>query len=488
MNNFDIYGDIAQRTNGDIYVGVVGPVRTGKSTFVTRFMESLVLPNMEDKNARARAMDELPQSADGKTVMTTQPKFVPGQSVAVRFKDDSRVNVRLIDCVGYMVDGAMGADEDGKPRLVATPWSKEEMPFEQAAELGTRKVVAEHSTIAVVVTNDGSITELPRSAYIPAEERVINELKDLGKPFVVVLNSRNPSSDETTRLRDALCRKYDVTVIAMDVKNMNADDVGEVMEAVLAEFPLSAVRVNIPKWMRTLDPSSPVIKEIISAVSALAAPLKKMKDCDCLENLMADSPTMLPCKAVVRKMGQGAVECELEARPELFFRVLSDEAGCEIDDEYSLMHYVKGLSHAKTEFDKIRQALDDAEEKGYGVVMPREEDMSLETPELFRQGSQYGVKLKASAPTLHIMKINVETSVAPIVGSQQQSEYMLSSFETDPEAIWKTNMFGKSLSQLVKESLCGKSASMPEEVQNKLRKTVGRVVNENKGGLICILL
>ena len=384
--------------------------------------------------------------------------------------------------------GARGAHEDGKPRLVATPWSKEEMPFEQAAELGTRKVVAEHSTIAVVVTNDGSITELPRSAYIPAEERVINELKDLGKPFVVVLNSRNPSSDETIRLRDALCRKYDVTVIAMDVKNMNADDVGEVMEAVLAEFPLSAVRVNIPRWMRTLDPSSPVIKEIISAVSALAAPLRKMKDCDCLENLMADSPTMLPCKAVVRKMGQGAVECELEARPELFFRVLSDEAGCEIDDEYSLMHYVKGLSHAKTEFDKIRQALDDAEEKGYGVVMPREEDMSLETPELFRQGSQYGVKLKASAPTLHIMKINVETSVAPIVGSQQQSEYMLSSFETDPEAIWKTNMFGKSLSQLVKESLCGKSASMPEEVQNKLRKTVGRVVNENKGGLICILL
>lgn len=488
MNNFDIYGDIAQRTNGDIYVGVVGPVRTGKSTFVTRFMESLVLPNITDKNMRGRAVDELPQSADGKTIMTTQPKFVPNESVAVRFKDDTTVNVRLIDCVGYMVEGAMGATEDDKPRLVTTPWSKEAMPFEQAAELGTRKVVAEHSTIAVVVTNDGSITELPRGAFISAEERVINELKELDKPFVVVLNSRNPSSADTIKLRDALCEKYGVTVIALDVKNMGADDVGEVMEAVLSEFPLAGIRVNIPKWMQTLDSSNTVIREIMSEVSSFAAPLKKMKDCDCLENLMANSSTMLPCKAVIKKMGQGVVECELEARPELFFKVLSQEAGSDIDDEYTLMHYVRQLSHAKTEFDKIRQALDDAEEKGYGVVMPREEDMSLETPELIKQGSQYGVKLKASAPTLHIMKINVETSVAPIVGSQQQSEYMLSSFETDPGAIWETNMFGKSLSQLVKESLCDKAAGMPEEMRNKLCRTVGRVVNENKGGLICILL
>ena len=264
------------------------------------------------------------------------------------------------------------------------------------------------------------------------------------------------------------------------------------MEAVLAEFPLSAVRVNIPKWMRTLDPSSPVIKEIISAVSALAAPLRKMKDCDCLENLMSDSPTMLPCKAVVRKMGQGAVECELEARPELFFRVLSDEAGCEIDDEYSLMHYVKGLSHAKTEFDKIRQALDDAEEKGYGVVMPREEDMSLETPELFRQGSQYGVKLKASAPSLHIMKVDVETEVRPIVGSEQQSselvDAMLGDFENDKQAIWDTNIFGRSLSSLVADGINNKLMSVPVDAEQKLRKTLGRIVNEGKGGVICILL
>lgn len=488
MNNYDIYGDIAERTNGDIYVGVVGPVRTGKSTFVSKFMESLVLPNITEQNEKNRAVDELPQSADGKTVMTTQPKFVPSESVGIKLKDNLSLNVRLIDCVGYMVDGAAGAYEDDKQRLVKTPWSQKEMPFEQAAELGTKKVVAEHSTIAVVVTNDGSITEIPRANYVPAEERVVNELKALGKPFVLILNTSRPESQETEKLRSALAEKYDVTTLTVDVKNMSADTVAEIMEAVLGEFPVSSVKVNLPKWMRTLDISNSVIREIVKEVSDKSLAVKKMKDCDLLENMFEGSQNIYPCKGVVIEAGKGVAECEIQARPELFFKMLSEEADCDIGDEYSLMHYVKQLTFAKKEYEKVSRALQAAEETGYGIVMPNDDTMHLETPELLKQGSQFGVKLKASAPTLHIMKVDVETTVSPIVGSQQQSEYMLSSFESDPKSIWNTNMFGKSLSELAKEGLCSKVSAMPVDVQNKVRKTVGRVVNENKGGLLCILL
>ncbi len=488
MNNYDIYGDIAERTNGDIYVGVVGPVRTGKSTFVSKFMESLVLPNITEQNEKNRAVDELPQSADGKTVMTTQPKFVPSESVGIKLKDNLSLNVRLIDCVGYMVDGAAGAYEDDKQRLVKTPWSQKEMPFEQAAELGTKKVVSEHSTIAVVVTNDGSITEIPRANYVPAEERVVNELKALGKPFVLILNTSRPESQETEKLRSALAEKYDVTTLTVDVKNMSADTVAEIMEAVLGEFPVSSVKVNLPKWMRTLDISNSVIREIIKEVSDKSLAVKKMKDCDLLENMFEGSQNIYPCKGVVIEAGKGVAECEIQARPELFFKMLSEEADCDIGDEYSLMHYVKQLTFAKKEYEKVSRALQAAEETGYGIVMPNDDTMHLETPELLKQGSQFGVKLKASAPTLHIMKVDVETTVSPIVGSQQQSEYMLSSFEADPKSIWNTNMFGKSLSELAKEGLCSKVSAMPVDVQNKVRKTVGRVVNENKGGLLCILL
>lgn len=488
MNNYDIYGDIAERTNGDIYVGVVGPVRTGKSTFVSKFMESLVLPNINEQNEKNRAVDELPQSADGKTVMTTQPKFVPSESVGIKLKDNLSLNVRLIDCVGYMVDGAAGAYEDDKQRLVKTPWSQKEMPFEQAAELGTKKVVSEHSTIAVVVTNDGSITEIPRANYVPAEERVVNELKALGKPFVLILNTSRPESQETEKLRSALAEKYDVTTLTVDVKNMSADTVAEIMQAVLGEFPVSSVKVNLPKWMRTLDISNSVIREIVKEVSDKSLAVKKMKDCDLLENMFEGSQNIYPCKGVVIEAGKGVAECEIQARPELFFKMLSEEADCDIGDEYSLMHYVKQLTFAKKEYEKVSRALQAAEETGYGIVMPNDDTMHLETPELLKQGSQFGVKLKASAPTLHIMKVDVETTVSPIVGSQQQSEYMLSSFEADPKSIWNTNMFGKSLSELAKEGLCSKVSAMPVDVQNKVRKTVGRVVNENKGGLLCILL
>lgn len=488
MNNFDIYADVAKRTGGDIYIGVVGPVRTGKSTFVSQFMQQVVLPNVNDHNEKQRAVDTLPQSADGKTVMTTQPKFVPDSAVEVKFDDQSKVKIRLIDCVGYMVDGALGANEDDKPRLVKTPWSNDEIPFEQAAEIGTKKVVCEHSTVAVVITNDGSITDIGRSSYIPAEERVVNELKSLGKPFIVVLNSKNPNDQQTQKLRGALQEKYGVCVLAVDVKNMNSAVISDVMESILSEFPLQSIKINMPKWMRTFEATNPVIQQIIGEVLQKTNGVQKMKDCDVLQNMFQDSQDVFPCQAVVKNMGQGVVECEIEARPELFFRMITQQAGENISDEYSLMHYIKRLSYAKTQFDKVEQALEMVEQNGYGIVMPEQKEMMLETPQVFKQGAQYGVKLKASAPTLHIMRVDVDTTVAPIVGSQQQCEYMLSSFQENPEQIWDTNMFGKSMSQLVQESLRNKSGAMPQEVQNKLRKTVGRVVNENKGGLLCILL
>lgn len=488
MNNFDIYADVAKRTGGDIYIGVVGPVRTGKSTFVSQFMQQVVLPNVNDHNEKQRAVDTLPQSADGKTVMTTQPKFVPDSAVEVKFDDQSKVKIRLIDCVGYMVDGALGANEDDKPRLVKTPWSNDEIPFEQAAEIGTKKVVCEHSTVAVVITNDGSITDIGRSSYIPAEERVVNELKSLGKPFIVVLNSKNPNDQQTQKLRGALQEKYGVCVLAVDVKNMNSAVISDVMESILSEFPLQSVKINMPKWMRTFEATNPVIQQIIGEVLQKTNGVQKMKDCDVLQNMFQDSQDVFPCQAVVKNMGQGVVECEIEARPELFFRMITQQAGEQISDEYSLMHYIKRLSYAKTQFDKVEQALEMVEQNGYGIVMPEQKEMMLETPQVFKQGAQYGVKLKASAPTLHIMKVDVGTTVAPIVGSQQQCEYMLSSFQENPQQIWDTNMFGKSMSQLVQESLRNKSGAMPQDVQNKLRKTVGRVINENKGGLLCILL
>lgn len=488
MNNFDIYADVAKRTGGDIYIGVVGPVRTGKSTFVSQFMQQVVLPNVNDHNEKQRAVDTLPQSADGKTVMTTQPKFVPDSAVEVKFDDQLKVKIRLIDCVGYMVDGALGANEDDKPRLVKTPWSNDEIPFEQAAEIGTKKVVCEHSTVAVVITNDGSITDIGRSSYIPAEERVVNELKSLGKPFIVVLNSKNPNDQQTQKLRGALQEKYGVCVLAVDVKNMNSAVISDVMESILSEFPLQSIKINMPKWMRTFEATNPVIQQIIGEVLQKTNGVQKMKDCDVLQNMFQDSQDVFPCQAVVKNMGQGVVECEIEARPELFFRMITQQAGENISDEYSLMHYIKRLSYAKTQFDRIEQALEMVEQNGYGIVMPEQKEMMLETPQVFKQGAQYGVKLKASAPTLHIMRVDVDTTVAPIVGSQQQCEYMLSSFQENPEQIWDTNMFGKSMSQLVQESLRNKSGAMPQDVQNKLRKTVGRVINENKGGLLCILL
>lgn len=492
MENYGLYEDIAKRTGGDIYVGVVGPVRCGKSTFITQFMQNLVVPNIEDKNTKQRTIDELPQSADGKTIMTTQPRFVPSKAAAIRVDDKVDMNVRMIDCVGYLIDGALGHEENQKERLVKTPWSDEEMPFEKAAELGTKKVIDEHSTIGIVLTTDGSITDIPRSSYVKAEERVVSELAAQNKPFVVVLNTKLPKSDDAKKLAKSLEAKYGVPVMPMDVLKLNQNNIDEIFEKILLEFPIKSLKIKMPKWMQALSFNHPIISNVVEEVKKFGENVNKIGQIDKTNVAFLESDDFEPVVVSSIKMGEGKVYFEVTPKPGLFYRVLSEQCDTEITDDFHLISYVKQLAHAKTEYDKIKLALADVKEKGYGVVMPNVEDMTLEDPEIVKQGNKFGVKLKASAPSLHIMSVDIETEVNPIVGSQAQSEemvkYMMSEFEQNPKAIWETNMFGKSLSSLVKEGIDSKITLMPVEAQRKMRKTLGRIINEGKGGIICILL
>lgn len=492
MGNYGLYEDIAKRTGGDIYVGVVGPVRCGKSTFITQFMQNLVVPNIEDKNTKQRTIDELPQSADGKTIMTTQPRFVPSKAAAIRVDDKVDMNVRMIDCVGYLIDGALGHEENQKERLVKTPWSDEEMPFEKAAELGTKKVIDEHSTIGIVLTTDGSITDIPRSSYVKAEERVVSELAAQNKPFVVVLNTKLPKSEDAKKLAKSLEAKYGVPVMPMDVLKLNQNNIDEIFEKILLEFPIKSLKIKMPKWMQALSFNHPIISNVVEEVKKFGENANKIGQIDKTNVAFLESDDFEPVVVSSIKMGEGKVYFEVTPKPGLFYRVLSEQCDTEITDDFHLISYVKQLAHAKAEYDKIKLALADVKEKGYGVVMPNVEDMTLEDPEIVKQGNKFGVKLKASAPSLHIMSVDIETEVNPIVGSQAQSEemvkYMMSEFEQNPKAIWETNMFGKSLSSLVKEGIDSKITLMPVEAQRKMRKTLGRIINEGKGGIICILL
>ena len=492
MGNYGLYEDIAKRTGGDIYVGVVGPVRCGKSTFITQFMQNLVVPNIEDKNTKQRTIDELPQSADGKTIMTTQPRFVPSKAAAIRVDDKVDMNVRMIDCVGYLIEGALGHEENQKERLVKTPWSDEEMPFEKAAELGTKKVIDEHSTIGIVLTTDGSITDIPRSSYVKAEERVVSELAAQNKPFVVVLNTKLPKSDDAKKLAKSLEAKYGVPVMPMDVLKLNQNNIDEIFEKILLEFPIKSLKIKMPKWMQALSFNHPIISNVVEEVKKFGENANKIGQIDKTNVAFLESDDFEPVVVSSIKMGEGKVYFEVTPKPGLFYRVLSEQCDTEITDDFHLISYVKQLAHAKAEYDKIKLALADVKEKGYGVVMPNVEDMTLEDPEIVKQGNKFGVKLKASAPSLHIMSVDIETEVNPIVGSQAQSEemvkYMMSEFEQNPKAIWETNMFGKSLSSLVKEGIDSKITLMPVEAQRKMRKTLGRIINEGKGGIICILL
>lgn len=492
MEAYDIYKDIALRTNGDIYVGVVGPVRTGKSTFIKSFMEALVIPNIEDKNLKTRTIDELPQSGDGKTIMTTQPKFVPEKGVNVSLSENANASFRMIDCVGFMVEGAIGNKEDGKDRLVKTPWSEKEIPFDKAGEIGTEKVIKEHSTVGIVVTADGSVTDIARNNYLEAEGRAITELKNCNKPFIVVLNSKNPTSAECLKIKNAISDKYDVPCVSLNATNLTKEDIDTILEMLLMEFPLRSIDINLDNYLTALSFENPTIQEIIKNLKENTSKMDKMRDFKALEEVFKESENFESINVNGASLGEGKVVYDLKAKQGLYYKVLSNECGVEINDDSELISFIKQLTLAKKHYDKIKSALERVEEDGYGIVVPTTAEMDLQEPELFKQGGNFGVKLKVKAPSLHIMKVDVDAEVCPIVGSQTQSEelmeYLLSAFKENPESVWETNMLGRTLDAVVKDSLNSKILQMPDDVKNKMRKTLSRIVNESKGGVLCILL
>lgn len=492
MENLSLYQDIAKRTDGDIYVGVVGPVRTGKSTFIKRFMDLLVIPNIENEYKKERARDELPQSAGGRTIMTTEPKFVPNEAVEITLDNNLKIKTRLVDCVGYLVDNAIGYMEDDLPRMVKTPWSDEEIPFETAAEIGTKKVIEEHSTIGILITTDGSITDIPREDYISAEERVVNELKAINKPFIILLNSDSPNSTETQNLADNLTEKYGTQVIPIDCSRLDLEDINNIFSKILYEFPIEQININFPKWIDGLGFEHPLKNQLFSEVRNAFENINVLKDVNLCTNNLSNSTIISNTYIENIFLGTGKVNISISLKDELFYKVLSEMTGVEITNEGELFSIISSLAKAKKEYDKIAYALEEVKAKGYGIVTPSIDELILDEPEMVKQGSRFGVKLRATAPSIHLIRANIETEVSPIVGSEKQSEelvnYLLSEFESDPKKIWDSNIFGKSLHELVNEGLQTKLCKMPEEAQNKLQETLERIVNEGSGGLICIIL
>lgn len=492
MENFNIYQQIAERTQGDIYIGVVGPVRTGKSTFIKRFMDLLVIPNIENEYQKERARDELPQSATGRTIMTTEPKFVPNEAVEITVDENVKLKVRLIDCVGYLVRGALGYLENNAPRMVSTPWFDHQIPFGEAAELGTKKVINEHSTIGLLVTTDGSVTDIEREDYIEAEERVVNELKKINKPFVMILNSTQPYDNSTLGLKDELEGKYSVPVICMNCAQMRIEDIDTIMERILFEFPLREIGINIPRWMEALDDDHWLKVDMIEAVKNTFKDVRKIREVK--NSIVRFSGYEFIKKASIDRidLGEGCSLIELSAPDGLFYRILSDMTGLDIDGDHKLIGLMKDLARIKKDYERIEFALHEVRVKGYGIVMPQMEEMSLEEPEIIKQGNKFGVRLKASSPSIHMIRADIETEIAPLVGTEKQSEelvnYLLKEFEGDPRKIWESNIFGKSLHELVSEGLHNKLYRMPEDAQLKLQETLQRIINEGSGGLICIIL
>jgi len=492
MEGRDIYRTIAERTNGDVYIGVVGPVRTGKPTFIKRFMDLLVLPQLTDENERRRITDELPQSGAGKTIMTTQPRFVPNEAATLQLQDVANVRVRMVDCVGYMVPGALGTSEGENARMVRTPWSDEDMEFAKAAELGTHKVISEHSTIGVVMTTDGSITDLPRTAYVDAEERVIRELNEYGKPFVVVLNSRHPRSEETVKLRDQLSAKYDVPVLALDVLNMSESDIMDLLETVLFEFPLKQVHFNLPGWVNALPDDHWLEQEILTAIKARMGTFSKVRDYASLLDAFDECEHLAPPQVTSIELGKGEIEYTLTPMEGLFYTVLGEACGCEIESDYHLMAMLKDLVAAKKEYERVAAAMKEVRATGYAMIPPDMSELTLDVPELFQRGSQFGVRLRASGPSLHLIRADVDCEVSPLIGTEEQSaelvRHLVEEFDQDPAKIWETNIFGKSLHALVSEGLSSKLSRMPEDAREKLQETLTRMLNETGGGVICIIL
>ena len=492
MENTRLYQDIAKRTDGDIYVGVVGPVRTGKSTFIKKFMDLLVIPNIDNTYKKERAKDELPQSAGGKTIMTTEPKFVPNEAIEITLDNNLKFKTRLVDCVGYLVDNAIGYLEDDMPRMVKTPWSDKEIPFETAAEIGTKKVIEEHSTIGILVTTDGSITDIPRSDYIQAEERVVSELKALNKPFIILLNSSEPDSNYTRELANTLSEKYDTPVLPINCEYLSIDDINNMFSKVLYEFPVEQLQIKFPRWIDGLDFSHPLKIELFNEIKEAFNDANVLKDVSSCANSIKQTDIISNTSIVDIQLGSGSVNIEITLKDELFYNVLTEITGVTVTNEGDLFRIISELSVIQKKYDKIAYALDEVNRKGYGIVTPTMDELILEEPEMVKQGSRFGVKLKATAPSIHLIKTNVETEVSPIVGSEKQSEelvnYLLSEFESDPKKIWESNIFGKSLHELVNEGLQTKLSKMPEDAQRKIQETLERIVNEGSGGLICIIL
>ena len=489
MEEYSIYEDMSRRTGGAVYVGVVGPVRTGKSTFIKRFMELLVLPNA-DAAQKAVMMDELPQASSGRTIMTTEPKFVPATAAEITVGETTRVKVRLVDCVGYVVEGAAGFEEDGEPRYVQTPWSDRPMPFAQAAEIGTKRVIDEHSTLGVLVTTDGSFTSIDRLAYECAEMRTAQELKALGKPFVIVLNCVDAAAAEP--LRETLEERYGVPVVAMNVEKMQEEDAAYILKKALFEFPVVRVDIALPTWLCNLPKNNPTVEALLGKVREASVGIEKMKDCDKLYALFSEEDDFFNPVNVDLDAGCGTVSLSLQCKAGLFYRVVSEECGVNIVDDCALMQYVKRLTEDQRNYEKIKTAFMEAEESGYGVVAPKVEDLELLQPKLVKKGANYGVRFRADGASYHVLKIGVSGEIEPIVGGKMQGETfckeLVDSFDTDAELVWETNIFGKTVRELLQETMSVKNDGMPQEIRSKVRRTVGKIVNEGKGSFLCILL
>ena len=493
MQDYDLYKDIAERTQGDVYIGVVGPVRTGKSTFIARFMEKLVLPGIENAHVRLRAQDELPQSGSGRMIMTTQPAFVPNEAVAVMLPRGNRVRIRLIDSVGYLVDGAQGTKDGEDTRMVRTPWSSEEIPFESAAEIGTKKVIGEHSSIGLVVTTDGSVTDLPRGAYVPAEERVVHELKSLSKPFAVVLNTETPLAPKAQELRKKLEETYKVPVVAANVAKLEEADIQLILERVLQQFPTVSVHIHMPEWVGALSEEHWLMKSLMESVEACVPENLRLGELAQFAHALEDK-----CEYAdhvnVRKVshGSGTASMQIILQEGLFNRVLAEQCGTEIQSDAHLLTLLQELVASKKEYDHVAKALSAVRETGYGVVTPVLEEMTLQEPEIMKQGGRFGVRLRASAPSLHMIRVDIQTEISPVVGTEQQSEelvrYLMEGFEQDPKKLWSSNLFGKPLSELVREELSNKLMKMPPDAQLKIQQTLQKIINEGNGGMVCILL
>ncbi|WP_373892657.1 stage IV sporulation protein A [Virgibacillus natechei] len=492
MEKVDIFKDISKRTNGDIYLGIVGAVRTGKSTFIKKFMELVVLPNIEEESERTRAHDELPQSAAGKTIMTTEPKFIPNQAVSVSVDEGLDVNVRLVDCVGYAVDGAKGFEDENGPRMVHTPWYEDEIPFHDAAEIGTRKVIQEHSTIGVVVTTDGTIGEIERNDYADSEAKVVDELKEVGKPFIMVINSTNPRSQETELLRQDLTEKYDIPVLCMSVESMTEHDVYNVLREALYEFPVLEVNVNLPSWVMSLKEDHWLRENYQESIQTNVKNIRRLRDVDQIVGDFSEYDYIDKANIAGMEMGEGVAEIDLHAPDYLYDQILKEIVGEEIRGKDHLLELMQDFAHAKREYDQVSGALKMVKQTGYGIAAPTLEDMILDEPEIIRQGSRFGVRLKAVAPSIHMIKVEVESEFSPIIGTEKQSEelvrYLMQDFEEDPLSIWESDIFGRSLSSIVREGIQGKISLMPENARYKLKDTLERIINEGSGGLIAIIL